>query len=203
MRRLVHAMGACLLTFACLAGSAAHAEGTVGDVTVRIDPPTASIKLGESLDLQIVVTNHGDTPSPPLLVHLDVTDPDRSTSVDPEDWTSTLSKKVGVVAPGDSAKLGWRVQPISGGTFATYAVVISPGAADLASSNVAQVHVAKQRSLNPGGILVAAAGTPAVVGTLLLLQLRLSRRRATRQPQQSWTERPGTPRRATRARRPR
>jgi uncharacterized membrane protein len=185
MRRLILALGTCLLTFTCLAASAAHADGTVGDVTVRIDPPAASIKLGESLDLQITVTNQGDTPSPPLVLHLDVTDPDRSTSVDPEDWTSTLSKKVGVVAPGDSATLDWRIQPISGGTFATYAVVISPGADDLASSNVAQVDVAEQQSLNPGGILVTAAGTPVVVGALLLLQLRLARRPRAKQTQQS------------------
>ena len=184
MRRLVLALGACLLTWTCLAASAAHAEGTVGDVTVRIDPATASLELGESLDLQITVTNQGDKPSPPLVVHLDITDPDRSTSVDPEDWTSTLSKKVGVVAPGETAKVDWRIQPISGGTFATYAVVLSPGAVDLASSNVAQVDVAEQRSLDPGGILVAAAGTPAVVGALLLLQLRRSRRPRTRPTQE-------------------
>lgn len=184
MRRLILVLGACLLTFPWVAASVAHAEGTVGSVTVRIEPTAASIKLGESLDLQVTVTNHGETPSPPLVLHLDITDPDRSTSVDPEDWTSTLSKKVGVVAPGDSATLDWRIQPISGGTFATYAVVISPGVDDLASSNVAQVDVAEQRSLDPGGILAVAAGTPAVVGALLLLQLRLARRTRTSQTRQ-------------------
>jgi hypothetical protein len=183
MRRFMLALGASLLTLTCVAAPAANAEGTVGGVTVRIDPPAAWLNLGESLDLQITVINVGDTPSPPLVLHLDVTDPDRSTSVDPEDWTSTLSKTVGVIAPGDSATLDWRLQPIGGGTFATYAVAISPGVHDLASSNVVQVDVAEQRSLNPGGILVAAAGTPAVVGALLLLQLRLARRPARRQLQ--------------------
>ncbi len=95
MRRLMLAVGACLLTFTCVAAPAAQADRTVGDVTVRIDPPAASIKLGESLDLQITVTNQGKARSPPLVLHLDVTDPSRSTSVDPEDWTSTLSKRVG------------------------------------------------------------------------------------------------------------
>jgi hypothetical protein len=185
MRRVILAFGACLLTFIGTAASPAQAEGKVGDITVRIDPPTASIRLGESLGLRITVTNHGDTSSPPLVLHLDVTDPARSTSVDPEDWTSTLSKTVGVLAPGDSTTLDWRIQPISSGTFATYAVAISPGVDDLASSNVAQVDVADQRSLNPGGILVAAIGTPAVVGALLLLQLSRARRSRTKRVQQS------------------
>ena len=131
------------------------------------------------------MTNQGDTPTPPLVLHLDITDPDRSTSVDPEDWTSTLSKDVGVVAPGHSATLHWPVQPISGGTFAAYAVALSPGVDDLASSNVAQVNVAVQRSLNPGGILAAALVTPAIVGALLLLQLRLARRPRTSHTPQS------------------
>jgi hypothetical protein len=51
-------------------------------------------------------------------------------------------------------------------------VAISPGVDNLASSNVAQIDVAEQRALNPGGILIAAVGTPVVVGALLLLQLR-------------------------------
>lgn len=185
MRRVIFALGACLLTFIGTAASPAQAEGTIGDLTVRIDPPTASIKLGESLALRITVTNHGDTSSPPLVMHLDVTDPARSTSVDPEDWTSTLSKRVGVLAPGGSTTLDWRIQPVSSGTFATYAVAISPGVDQLASSNVAQVDVAEQRSLNPGGILIAAAGTPVVVGALLLLQLRLARRSRGKRAQQS------------------
>jgi hypothetical protein len=185
MRRLVLALGACLLTFTDVGAQAADADGTVSAVTVRIDPPAASVTLGEKLDLQITVTNHGDIPSPHLVLHLDVTDPDRSTSVDPEDWTSTLSKPLSVVAPGESRTLDWRIQPISAGTFAIYAVAISPGVHDLSGSNVAQVDVQAQRSLNPGGILAVAAGTPAAVGALLLLRLRVARRRDRRTTQQT------------------
>jgi hypothetical protein len=155
-----------------LAAPLAQAGGGVDSVTVQIDPARSSIRLGENIELHVTVTNTGTDPSPPLVLHLDITNPDRSTSVDPEDWTSTLSKQVGVVAPGAARRLDWRIQPISGGSYATYAVAISPGVDNLASSNVAQIDVAEQRALNPGGILIAAVGTPVVVGALLLLQLR-------------------------------
>jgi hypothetical protein len=157
-------------------GPVAHADGVVDTITVTIEPRASSITLGDNLGLHVSVTNNGVNPSPPLVVHLDITDPDQSTTVDPEDWTTTLNKPVGVVAAGETVTVDWHVQPISGGAFATYAVALSPGIDDAAASNVSQVAVADQRSLNPGGILLVAIGTPASVGALLLLQIRLARR---------------------------
>jgi hypothetical protein len=179
MRAFVLTIVAALLGLTALTGagtSAAMADPLRDTLTVRIEPTTASLKLGDHLDLHITVSNHGPNPSPPLVMHLDVTDPNRTTSVDPEDWTSTLSKPVGVVAPGGVKRIDWNVQPFSGGTFAAYAVALSPGLDSLASSNVVQVQVAEQRALNPGGILAAAIGMPALVGSLLILQRRAAQR---------------------------
>jgi hypothetical protein len=180
VKRLLFTLIACILSLTGFGGSSARAEGAVDAVTLRIEPTNSSLTLGENLDLRIGVTNNGARPSPPLVIHLDITDPDRSSSVDPEDWTPTLSKVVGVVAPGDTVIVAWNIQPISSGTFATYAVALSPGIDDLATSNVLQVAVADQRTLNPGGILFVAIGAPALVGALLLLQIRLARRTRSR-----------------------
>jgi len=176
VRRLLLVLVASGLSLIGLGVPSAGSKGIVDTIAVRIEPTTSSLTLGENLDLRIAVTNHGAGPSPPLVIHLDITNPDRSTSVDPEDWTATLSKPVGVVAAGDTVTVRWNIQPISGGTFATYAVALSPGIDNVATSNVLQVHVAEQRTLNPGGILLVAVGTPALVGALLLLQVRLARR---------------------------
>jgi hypothetical protein len=121
------------------------------------------------------VTNSGNQATAPLVIHLDITDPSRSTSVDPEDWTATLSKPIDVLAPGDTATLDWNIQPISGGSFAVYAVAIAPGADTVSASNVTTVTVQDKRTLNPNGILPVAVGVPCFVGALLLLQLRLTR----------------------------
>ena len=177
MKRLLLTAAGCLLAVIGSGVPSARADDIVDTVRVRIEPEASSINLGENLALHITVTNNGARPSPPLVVHLDITNPDRSTSVDPEDWTATLSKDVGVVAPGGSATVEWTIQPISGGHFATYAVALSPGIDNVATSNVLQVAVAEQRTLNPGGILLVAIGAPALVAALLLLQVRLARRR--------------------------
>ena len=57
-----------------------------------------------------------------------------------------------------------------------YAVALTPGAADVASSNVLAIEVTERRSLNPEGILPVAIAGPVIVGGLWLFQTRLTRR---------------------------
>jgi hypothetical protein len=173
-----------LLTAALLAisGSAsAHAAGATRSpgtrsIDVRVDPRDASVKLGETLPLHVTLTNNGAEATPELVLHLDVTDPTKSTSVDPEDWTSTLTKQVGAIPPGDTRVVEWIVQPISSGDFVAYAVALIPRSRTIAASNAATIRVEHQQTLNPHGILGVALGVPAALGALLLVQQWMARR---------------------------
>ncbi len=154
----------------------AGAQGLDETVVVSIEPATRSVVLGENLGATVTVTNTGPSASAPLVVHLDITDPAQSISVDPEDWTPTLSRSVGALEPGEATMVEWELQPISAGTFMAYAVVLSPDLDTISASEVLEIRVVDQRSLNPGGILPVAIAAPAIVGTLLLVQMRLARR---------------------------
>jgi hypothetical protein len=160
-----------------LSAGPAAAVGAPEGVTVSIEPASANVVLGDTFDVEVSVTNTTGAATEPLAVHLDVTDPAAKTSVDPEDWTPTLNRSVGGVAAGETATVRWTLQPIAGGTFAVYAVALSQGSESLAASNVHLVTVQEQRSLNPSGILPLAVGAPALIGALLLVQVRRSRRR--------------------------
>ncbi len=175
MRALAPAVAAALALVG-LAGTTPAGARTVEDVEVSVEPDETDVLLGETTDIRVTLTNTGNQPTEALVVHIDITDPTSDSSVDPEDWTATLSKPVGVLAPGTSATVGWSIQPISGGSFALYAVALSPGSDQVAASNVLDVTVTDQRSLNPGGILPVALGAPALVGALLMVQMRLARR---------------------------
>lgn len=158
-------------------GVAPAVAGTqLGPVEVRVEVGDRSMELGESRHLQVQVTNNATTASPPLTVHLDITDPAAAHSVDPEDWTSTLNQTTPALPPGAGATLEWTLQPISGGSFALYAVALAPGADTLASSNVLTIEVTDRRSLNPGGIAPVAIGIPGLVGAALLVQVTRARR---------------------------
>lgn len=179
MRRSLRTLLAALVLPLPLITGVAAATGSarIADtISVVVDPAEQAVVLGESMDLRITVTNDGAEASPPLVVHIDITDPTDSASVDPEDWSPTLSKTIGVVGPSETATVDWTIQPISAGQFSLYAVALAPGADTVASSNILAVAVDDQRSLNPGGILPVAIAVPAMVGALLLIQTGTARR---------------------------
>jgi hypothetical protein len=173
MRRLLLPLVVCLLT---MARPSTAAPEPLDSVAVHVEPASASVDLGQHLVLHVTVSNAGERPTPALVIHLDITDPSRSTSVDPEDWTSTLSRRIDPVPPGGATTLDWRVQPIGGGAFLAYVVALEPASTDLVTSNAVRIDVGHRRSLNPGGILAVAIGVPVLIGGLLLAQLRRSRR---------------------------
>ena len=93
---------AAAVTIAASFASVATAQSTEG-VSVEISPATADGAVGDTFEIEVTVVNRGSEPTPPLAAHIDVTDPTSEGSVDPEDWTVTLTRPVGVVEPGQRA----------------------------------------------------------------------------------------------------
>ena len=149
----------------------AGAESAGSHLEVRVEPSELTVEVGERIELTVTVTNRSTQPSAPLAAHLDVTDPTGSGSVDPEDWTATLTRQVGVVEGGATATITWPMTPISGGRFVAY-VLLSPteGEQALTASNVVGIVVDERRTLNPQGVLPVAAGAPLLIGLLLVGQ---------------------------------
>ena len=167
---------AAILAAALTAAPAAGASGPESVELIR-SPAQATIRLGETIDLEVTVTNTSDGPTEELAIHIDVTDPGSRSSVDPEDWTSTLTRFVGPIDPGATVTARWEIQPISGGTFTVYAVALAAGSRNLTASGATLITVDEQRSLNPEGVPVALAA-PLLVGGLFLAQQWSARRSA-------------------------
>jgi uncharacterized protein (DUF58 family) len=147
------------------------------EIEVVIEPATAEVEVGVEVDLTIRVINNGATDSASLALHIDITSPTRSGSVDPEDWTSRLTRRVGVIAAGQTTSLDWTIKPISGGDFTVYAVALpESGDPEVWPSNGVRLDVQERRTLNPEGVLPVAIGAPIVVGALLLTRIRRSSR---------------------------
>ena len=147
-----------------------------GDVTVVVSPATASFDLGADIELTVAVTNNSDTEMTDLAVHIDITDPTKDGSVDPEDWVPTLTLPIRSLAPAETRVLQWRLKPIAGGQFSVYAVVLQAGSSELYASEAAVYSIASRRALNPQGILPAAIGMPVLIGAILLGRIRARRR---------------------------
>lgn len=145
------------------------------EIEVVIEPAAAQVEVGVDLDLTIHVTNNGTSDSAALALHIDITSPTRSGSVDPEDWTSRLTRRVGVIGAGQTTSLDWTIKPISGGDFTAYAVALpESGDPEVWPSNGVRLDVQERRTLNPEGVLPVAVGAPIVIGALLLTRIRRS-----------------------------
>lgn len=178
MKRIVVAalLGSTLSLLGARPSASQPAPDPIDDLEVTVAPASADVVLGESLELSVTVANNSQLAGEGLVAHLDVTDPAEGGSVDPEDWTSTLSRPLDGMAPGEATTVVWDVQPISAGRFSLYAVVLRKGSTELAASNVVAIGVEDQRSLNPDGILPVALGVPLVIGGLLVVQIGYRRR---------------------------
>ncbi|MEL7157260.1 MAG: hypothetical protein AAFN30_11740 [Actinomycetota bacterium] len=178
MKRFVNLLTIVATAALVLSAPAAAQTSGPGDLEVSIMPEVVDVTLGESVEITVSITNHGPTPTDELVAHIDITDPTRSGSVDPEDWTATLSRGVGIIQPGSTSTAAWNLHPISGGRFSVYAVTLSPNnAAVHATAQAIDFNVEHQRTLNPQGVLPIAVTMPLLIGALLVVQWRLSRSR--------------------------
>jgi len=141
---------------------------------LSIEPTSINTTLGQTETVSVTVTNSANVSVGPLAVHIDITDPSSESSVDPEDWTPTLTQEVRELAAGESDTVVWEIQPISSGSFSVYVVALLPGSAELAVSKAVVVNVESSRVLNPQGILPVAVASPLLIGALLIVNLRRS-----------------------------
>jgi ABC-2 type transport system permease protein len=149
---------------------------------VSIDVSAKTVQAGSTILYQTVLTNHGTTPSPALIVAMNIINLNaKGDVVDPEDWSPQRTQYRDGLAPGVSDTLSWRINAILDGDFMVYMVAIpSPAGADVTSQPVASsgihVTVTPFTKLNPGGVLPYAIGGPVVLAVIILLVYRNRRR---------------------------
>jgi len=149
---------------------------------VSIDMSAKTVQAGSTVLYQTVLTNHGTTSSPGLIVAMNIINLNATGDVvDPEDWSPQRTQYREGLAPGQSDTLSWRVNAILDGDFMIYMVAIpSPAGSDVTSQPVASsgIHltVTPFTKLNPGGVLPYAIGGPVVLAVIILLVYRNRRR---------------------------
>ncbi len=160
------------------------ADDGTGDVSVTITPDRIHTSVGQPFSVTIVLENASDASTPEFALHVDVTDPRSTTSVDPEDWTPELTRAIPSVAPGATATETWELTPISGGDFVMFATLLDTGSGltptGLAVSNGVPVHADERNSFNPQGVTPLAITLPAVIAAILLWSIRRRRTRPAR-----------------------
>lgn len=170
--------------FAVAAAVAATAAPATGAQAATLELSTTrdrvSTSLGRGFAFDTTITNRGRKPLTGLVAHLNIVSLTRGVYVDPEDWSPRRTLYLPTLAPDQTANTSWTVDPVNGGRFAVYVVVVpsrTPSRGGLAASPAVDLRVAQRRTLNPDGVVPLVVGVPAVLGALALA-LRLRRRRS-------------------------
>jgi len=150
---------------------------------LSIDMDYKTVRAGEHILYNTVVTNHGAENSPPLCLAMNIINLDAAGDiVDPEDWSPQRTQYIETLAAGQSMTLSWRVNAIIDGDYLVYMVAIpEPEDADATSLPVVSsgIHltVTPYTKLNPGGVLPYAIGGPLVLVAGIIFLYRMRRRR--------------------------
>jgi hypothetical protein len=170
-------LGFVALVLALLVAPAAYGADDSSNVSVTVDRPQISTRLGGKFTFRSTVTNRGSTEVRGLIAHLNVLSLKNGVYVDPEDWSSNRTRYLGPIPPHGSVSLSWSMQAVNDGDFGIYVAVLPDSGEAQPPTTAPTIHlaVAERKTLNASGIVPLALGIPAALG-LLTLGLRLYRR---------------------------
>jgi ABC-type transport system involved in multi-copper enzyme maturation permease subunit len=158
----------------------AQSEG--GDLQMSISLDSTTVKTGDAITFDTVVTNTGALQSPAVIVAMNIINLNKQGDVvDPEDWSPQRTQYIDSLASGESTTLSWTVNAVLDGEFMVYAVAIAhPESAEVTSQVVASpglhMTVTKFTSLNPSGVVPYVIGVPIILVAVIFLLFRLRRR---------------------------
>ncbi len=162
-----------------LAASPAQAQSPL---QIAVDLDYRTVKAGEAILYNTVVTNRGTEDSAPLSVAMNIINLDAAGDVvDPEDWSPQRTQYLESLAAGKSVTLSWRVNAILDGDYLVYMVLLPEPSGEKATSqptasSAIHLTVTPFTKLNPGGVLPFALGGPAVLILGMSLLNRYRRR---------------------------
>ena len=158
----------------------AQSEG--GDLQISISLDSKTVKTGDTITFDTVLTNSGAQQTPPVIVAMNIINLNKTGDVvDPEDWSPQRTQYIDSLAPNQSTTLSWTVNAVLDGNFMVYLVAIaqpqnSEGSSQVVASPGLHMTVTKFTSLNPSGVLPYVIGVPIVLLAAIFLLFRLRRR---------------------------
>jgi hypothetical protein len=175
---------ACLMLFLGTTSAMAlpQAQSEAGDLQMSISLDSKTLKTGDSISFDTVLTNTGAEQSPPVIVAMNIINLNKTGDVvDPEDWSPQRTQYVDSVASNESTTLSWTVNAVLDGNFMVYLVGIAQpqnaeGSGQIAASPGLHLTVTQFTNLNPSGVLPYAIGVPIVLVAAIFLLFRLRRR---------------------------
>lgn len=159
-----------------------QAQAQEGNLQMTISLDSKTVKTGDSISFDTVLTNTGSQASHPIIVALNIINLSKEGDVvDPEDWSPERTQYIDSLTTDQSTSLSWTVNAVLDGNFMIYLVAIAQPqnpqeTSQIVASPGLHLTVTKFTSLNPSGVLPYAVGIPLVVLVASVVIYRLRRR---------------------------
>jgi len=159
-----------------------QAQASEGNIQISINIDQKSVKTGDSIPFDTIVTNTGTAQSPSMILAMNIINLSKEGDVvDPEDWSPRRTEYLDALASNQSTTISWTVNAVLDGNFMVYVVAIPQPESAETSSQVAaspglHLTVARFASLNPSGVLPYAIGVPLLLVLAIFVLFRLRRR---------------------------
>lgn len=150
-------------------------------IEIAIDTEYQTLKTGDAVEFNTVVTNNGEQESPRMLVAMNIINLGKGDPVDPEDWSPERTQEIEPIPPGESVEQAWEVDAILAGNYMVYMTVVpEPDGPDSTSQPISSpgIHLTVESFVrtNPGGVMPIAIGIPAALIALTLFVRKRARR---------------------------
>jgi len=147
-----------------------------GNVTVTIDKDSTTIVAGDWVTFHTVISNTGDSVTPPLVANFNVASIHPGPHVDPEDWSPLRTQYIDTIQPGGSVELAWEVHTLFEGDFAIYVTIVSQEKSfGPVGSPTLHIHAGPDNVLPLNEVILVAVIVPLFPLALLLFTSRSKR----------------------------
>lgn len=160
----------------------AQEQSQGGDLQISISMDQKTVKTGDTVLFDTVVTNTSTEQTPAVIVAMNIINLSKEGDVvDPEDWSPQRTQYIDSLMSSESNTLSWTVNAILDGNYMVYLVAIPKPESSETSSQIVtspglHLTVAKFTKLNPGGVLPYAIGGPVVLLIVIFVIFRLRHR---------------------------
>ena len=156
--------------------ASAQTSTTDGNVSVTIDQDSASIVAGDWITFHTVISNTGNSATPPLVANFNVASIHPGPHVDPEDWSPLRTQYIDTIQPGGSVELAWEVHTLFEGDFAIYVTIVSQEKSFVpVGSPTLHIHAGPDNVLPLNEVIPVAVIVPLFPLALLLFTSRSKR----------------------------
>jgi hypothetical protein len=134
-------------------------------VRVMLQPPTETMKMGDTPAFVGTVANVGKTPLQGLVVYLSLVSlkPGKEEPVDLEDWSAKKAIRIDRLLPGESSVHQWKMRLIQAGKFGVALTVVDSKEEQPVVSPLVRFDIQPKPMLASKRILPVAIGEPLLL----------------------------------------